>query len=193
MNRGPAFAARASVINRASSPSIVVTCGRTKLPPSKTIYIHRRRGWRIVSAPLSERGRPCRPISRWPTGWFFPAEDLIFLPPELQYLPFSRETHGYAGSAFGIRVWTPRVGAIGSSAALIITTRETRSLSWDSVLLSYPPTEDPHRRTPFGASPFFFSGGREHHEIESEGFHVDLLGYSQIDIIVLSVNAYRLY
>lgn len=50
VNRGPAFAARASVINRASGPSIVVTCGRTKLPPSKTIYIHRRRGWRIVSA-----------------------------------------------------------------------------------------------------------------------------------------------
>lgn len=78
--------------------------------------------------------------------------------PYLQNSSTSRflETHGYAGSAFGIRIWTPRVGAIGSSAALIITTRETRSLSWDSVPLSYPPTEDPHRRTPFGASPFFF-------------------------------------
>lgn len=125
VNRGPAFAACASVINRASGPSIVVTCGRTKLPPSKTIYIHRRRGWRIVFALCRSEADPVgdQPVIL-PYGGSHISPSLSG---ELLYLPFSKD----ARIGFWYSCRTPRVGAI---AALIITTRGTRSLSWDSVL-----------------------------------------------------------
>lgn len=84
--------------------SIVVTCGRIKLPPSKTIYIARRRGWRIVSALCRSEADL---VGDRPVILFYGGSHPFLQKPV--YLPFSRD----ADQLFRDSCRTPRVGAIG--------------------------------------------------------------------------------
>lgn len=100
--------------------SIVVTCGRTKLPSSKTIYIHRRRGGRIVSAFCRSETDLVgdRPMIS-PTERFVSPPSL---PPDLEPPVSERNA---CRTAFGIPV-AHRGWAL---LVLIIIARGTRSLS----------------------------------------------------------------
>lgn len=153
----------ASVINRANGPPIVVTRGRTKLPLSKNnLYTSSPQGACIVSALWAKPTSSDR--SDGDQRWDPPCGDLSSSPPcELVARVFERcERISFRNSCR-----TPRVAAIGS-AALIITARGTRSLSWDRARF-FAPTANPRRRTPFGASlPFFWRarGSRDTGPIE---------------------------
>lgn len=122
--------------------------------------------------------------------WFFPAVDLIPLPPKTRIpLVFERR-----GSAFQGFVSDTAGGRHQLRGPIIITTRGTRSLSWDSVLSYLPAAEKGVRRV----SSSFFPSGCEDHEIEFDpsatprDFTREYRGFIGFQISILPVSVYRL-
>lgn len=130
---------------------VVVTCGRTKSPPSKTIYIHRRRGGRIVSALCRSKAdlvgdRPVISPTESPSRLLFPRTRA------------SRFREKRARNSFWNSCRAPRVGAIGPN-----NYRGERGLYRRT-------TFAPRYRISIGllSTSLPFSGGRENHETDRD-------------------------
>lgn len=142
----------------------VVTCGCTTPPPlGNNLYTSPPQGVYCLCS-LSKRNRPCRRSAGDHREILLPAEVSVPLSPLralffVLLLLFVLRTRisSFRETCARISFWNscraPRVGAIGCSAALIITARGTRSLSWDNAA-SLP---DGLLSAPL----FSFFGGRE--------------------------------